>query len=535
VAIGVLIVVASSLTAQTANAATSDAGIGTRAALSAPNCDPTTKRLKLQFYASPPCVKPWKNGDNNGGSTAQGVTKDSIKVVVLVAKDLPQQQASQGNVINQATGKPGTERDATIDQNEVLKSVFQTWGRTVQLQFVDGTGTDEASQRADAVTVAAMKPFAVLDFGLYGAVGGIVFRSALAGKVPVIISFPCCGVIPPRDVNNPVVLNAAEWVGKALVAKKAKWAGDTSMQSKPRVFGVVYPGGDQGVNLALFNKEFSGYGGKVGLAVSYDFGTDPSAGAAKVQEQAPTIITKLKSAGVTTIVNFADGTTTTPALTQAATSQNYFPEWIVTGSGYQDIDVVARLSDPKQMAHAFGLVWFVPYVQGYQDPQKALFQWYWGTNQGTQSVGANSLLFPLYTGVQLGGPQLTAKTFEQALVKYPPTGGAFSAQVSTLEYSWTPFGTMAPRGSAIGWFSTDTSGPSQILGTAAVAPGKYMYLNGAKRYVHGKFPTGEPKLFDKSNSISQLDSIPTNEQIPIYACNNCPSSGGGPAPAASTS
>jgi len=526
----VVVAIACVYSASGASAATSSSpGIGSAAALSAPNCDSTTKRLKLYFYAAPPCVKPWKSGADNGGATAQGVTKDAVKVVVTTATPTSK---TKGNVVNQATGEdPASERDAIIDANAILKSVYQTWGRTVDLQFVEASGEDEASQRADAVKVAAMKPFAVIDFAsTYGGGGGLVFNTALQGKVPTV------SVITPKARNNPMVQNAAEWTGKALVGGKAKWAGDTTMQNKTRVFGVVYPTGDTGVDLSVFTKEFARHGGKSAVSVGYDNGLDQSQAANRAQEQAPTIITKLKSAGVTTVVNFADGTMTTPALMKAATAQDYHPEWIVTGAGYQDIDVVGRLSDQSQMAHAFGLIWFVPYAEGTQDPFKALFQWYWGADKGTQSVGALSSLLALYNGIQLAGPKLTADTYRAGLQKFPPIGGAYSNFVSNLEVSYrAPKGQLPPRGSAVGWYSADTTGPSQIIGTGAIGAGKYMYLDGGKRYVFGGFPKGEPKLFDKSNSIGQLDTIPAGELPPQYPCTDCPSSGGGPAPASSSS
>ena len=506
----------------------SDPGIGSAAALAGPNCDPTTKRLKIPFYAAPPCVKPWNDGDDNGGATAQGVTKGSIKVVVLWA-DLAEQTSQAGNIINQATAKPGNEPDSIIDTDAMFQSTFETWGRTIEYAFVKSTGIDEATQRADAVKVAAMKPFAVIDFAsVYLSGGGIVFESALRNKVPAIISVPCCGVIPPRVRANPLVSNAAEWVGKALVGRKAKWAGDDSLKSKTRVFGVVYPGGDNGIDFALFTTEFAKRGGKVASSVSYTTGADPLRAPQESVEQAPTFITRLKSAGVTTVVNFADGLAMTPALTKAATAQDYFPEWVITGSGYQDQDIVARASDQKQMAHAFGLIWFSPYVPSAETTSP--FQWYWGKDQGTMSGGALGLLLPLYTGVHLAGPKLTATTFERALVAYPPTGGAFSDQVTTLENSWTAFGTMAPRGSALGWWSSDTVGPTQSLSGAGSGPGKYLYLQGGKRFVVGTFPKAEPKFFDESASIVQLDAVPPSEQTPTYPCNDCPSSGGGPAP-----
>jgi len=504
-----------------------DPGIGSAAALSNPNCDQTTKRIKFESPYAPPCVKPWTSSDNNGGATAQGVTKDKIKVVVLWA-DLT--GALQQNVPNRTTGQGGTEPDAMIDMDAVYKAFFETWGRTVEYTFVKGTGTDEAAQQADAVAVAALKPFAVVDFaGAYLHSGGLVFESALRDKVPALVTFPCCGVIPPETRANPLVANAAEWVGKALVGHKARWAGDNSLKSKPRVFGVVYPAGSGGIDFNLFEKGFARYGGKVTASVSYPSEATQLQAPPEAVEQAVTIITKLKSAGVTTIINFADGIAMTPALTKAATDQNYFPEWVVTGNGYQDVDVIAMASDKQQTAHAFGLVWFPPVVPQ-QSAAATPFDWYWGKNKGTFAGAALSLVQSLYTGLHLAGPNLTGKTFEQALVdRYPPTGGTFSNQVTTMETAWATFDNPPPRGSALAWWSPDTTGPSQVAGLGTIT-GKYMFLDGGRRYSTGHFPKGEPDFFDPSTSVWELDPVPPSDQFPTYPCNDCPSSGGGPAP-----
>ena len=527
---GVTAAASSALAAQEASNA--DPGIGSAAALAAPSCDRERERLKFQSTGAPPCVKPWANGDDNGGATAQGVTKDSIAVVVLWA-DLPAARAAEGNIIDQATGEPGTEPDAIVDTNEVYEPFHETWGREIEYTFVKAGGLDEASQRADAVKVAAMKPFAVLDYAtLYVGGGGLVFESALEGKVPVVFTFPCCAVIPAVERSNPLVANAGEWVGKALVGRKAKWAGDDTLQAEERVFGVVHPAGNFAIDLEVFTDELQRHGGKVKTAVSYPSGTEQlNSPPPEALEQAPTIISRLKSDGVTTVVNFASGLGMSPALTKAATDQDYFPEWVVTGNGYQDIDIVARQSDQQQLAHAFGLLWFNPYVDIQEGGAAAVsaFHWFWGTDKGTFSTGASSLVTSLYTGVHLAGPKLTATSFERALVeRYPPTGGAFSDEITTLEQSWSEFGTMPPRGSALGWWSADTVGPSQIVGPSATGPGKWMFLDGGKRYIGGTFPKGEPKFFDASVSISVLDEIPPAERLPLYPCDDCPSAGGGP-------
>lgn len=42
-------------------------------------------------------------------------------------------------------------------------------------------------------------------------------------------------------------------------------------------------------------------------------------------------------------------------LTQAATAQDYFPDWLVSGTVLTDSTVMGRQYDQRQWAHAFGL------------------------------------------------------------------------------------------------------------------------------------------------------------------------------------
>src|SRR5215510_13648217 len=56
-----------------------------------PNCDTTTGKVAVPSGYAPPCVAPWKGG-NNGGATAPGVTADTITVALYQAQpDLLQQ------------------------------------------------------------------------------------------------------------------------------------------------------------------------------------------------------------------------------------------------------------------------------------------------------------------------------------------------------------------------------------------------------------------------------------------------------------
>jgi hypothetical protein len=170
-------------------------------------------------------------------------------------------------------------------------------------------------------------------------------------------------------------------------------------------------------------------------------------------------------------------------------------------------------------------VWFVPYIEGNaKDAIVNFFQWYWGADRGTHSPGVLSLLLRLYNGVQLAGPKLTTASFNTALQKFEPIGGAYSGMITNLETGYPPVGTVAPRGAAIGWWNPDIEGPSNQIGVTG--KGKYMYLDGGKRYITGDFPKNVEGLFDESASIATLPSVPTQDQVGPYPCDGCPSSGG---------
>jgi hypothetical protein len=509
------------------------AGVGSKDALAQPDCDAQSGRIRLQFYGAPPCVRAWQDGADNGGATAQGVTKDSIKVVVLVPPEDKDKSSTNGGIKNQATGANGLSKDAVLDENAVLAHSYQTWGRTIDYEFVEASGTDETAQRADAVTVTAKKPFAVLDTATFASGGGgSVFQQAVAAAgVP--------GNDPPlsaSDLLKPLELNIAEWAGKELVGGKAKFGGD-DVKAKPRVFGVIYPGGADGMDLDVFTKAFAKYGGKVAsdAAVGYSVPTDPAAQTAAFQEQASPLVAKLKNAGVTTVINFAGAGLTanaTGTFTKQATSQDWFPEWIVTGSPYNDLDFFARSFDQQQWAHAFGQVWFTPYVAGgASDALTALFQWYWGKSQGTHSPGIFSLVYRLYNGVMTAGPNLTGKTFDAALRKFPASGGGFQNMITNLETGIPP-APIPQRGTALAWWDPKATGGSNQIGIPGT--GKYAYLNDGKRYLRGKYPDELQPFFDPAKSVLQFDAIPAQDQIGPYPCDMCPSTGGSQTPAAAS-
>ena len=211
-------------------------GLGSKAALAEANCDPETKRTNYATVGGGPfCVNPWKAGKDNGGATAPGVTATSVKVLVLTPNSEQEAaQRSRGGTlpINQVTGERGTWDDTFRDFNTVASKsgAYQTWGRTVELEFQQSSGSDEAAQRADAIAVVAKKPFIVID-ATDQSLGMPVFESEVA-KSKIIVNG--AGITKEASLQQaPYRWNTAqdntaglyivgELVGKTLSKKKAR-------------------------------------------------------------------------------------------------------------------------------------------------------------------------------------------------------------------------------------------------------------------------------------------------------------------------
>ena len=501
-----------------ANAA---AGIGTAAALKASSCDPETERIKIPTILAPPCVKPL-NGKGNGGSTAQGVTKDTIKVAVLIGTEEADRRTTSGGLRDLSTGQPGLESRGVEDANAVYAHAYETWGRTVVFDYITATGTDEAAQRADALAVGARKPFAVLCAACFisGAGGGAIFNEALVSQnIPAV-------EVPSKAAETTAPFNAiiAEFIGKSLAGRKARWAGDAALKTQERKFGVVFSPGDDGTDIAAFQKALKKWGAPKAVEVEYVPPLDVSQSASAAQQAAPTLVAKLKDEGVTTVIPLTSPTILTQSLTKAATANSYFPEWMIRP--LQDLDFYARQFDQQQWAHAFGPVWFAPYVESASDPIIAVFEWYWGKQRGTYSAGQFTAMRQLYTGIMLGGPNLTRESFYAGLEAFPGGGGACSNHVTSQCTHLKAPRSIAPQvEAAIGWYDPTVTGiPSQSTRTAGT--GKLRYMNNAKRYLPGDLPKGEPDLFNPAVAITHLPSIPAGEQVTAYPCTGCPSAGG---------
>ena len=106
-----------------------------------------------------------------------------------------------------------------------------------------------------------------------------------------------------------------------------------------------------------------------------------------VATQAREILARMKAKGITTILYSGDPLAP-KALTTEATGQDYFPEWVITGSALVDSTIFSRTYDQKQWAHAFGMSNLSARVSPEVEGPAYAYEWFNGTPAPAKQAAA---------------------------------------------------------------------------------------------------------------------------------------------------
>ncbi len=486
-----------------------------------PGCDTETGRIKVPAVYAPPCGEPFP-GDN-GGATAPGVTADTIEVVAYLMP--PELDPLQAAVISGAGAELGLDaiKETSERYGEYFAAHYETYGRKVRLRWYEATGSarDAAKAKADALAIASMKPKPFAVFG--GPSQAPEFADQLAAEH--ILCLGGCSLATPERFSaerqpylwgsgpspEQAATMAAEMIGK-LFKGRAEHAGDPAFRRRERVYGLLHYGTPDGRQRDLFETlrdQLASRGVKLATDVEYFLDI------AKAQENARTVISKLKAARVTTVI-FTGDPLMPIYFTKEATAQEYFPEWIIGPSVLADTTVFARQYDQRQWAHAFGLS--LPAARSAPENGESyrVYKWQFGEKPPSDVY---SVIYPepqiLYTGIHLAGPRLTPETFRDGLFRYPVTGGGpTTPTVSRGRHGiWPGIDRFGSDDVTLIWWDPEATGPSEI---GDVGKGMYQYADHGRRYRPGKWPTHVPGLFDRSRSTAIFDEIPAGSAPPDY-------------------
>jgi hypothetical protein len=477
----------------------------------------------FSFY-QPVCVP--KFSGNNGGATWKGVTAKTVKVVRIYGEVDPATEAAL-----RALGAADTH--ATADR--VDKALFhyfnnhvETYGREVTLDWYAATGADDDDEaaRSDAAQLASDGVFAVYP-SVATAVNEPILAEALAAKGVMCFCTTSesksyySRVSPYVWSSLPMVeeyyTHLAEYIGKRMARKPAKWAGTSvpPLDTSVRKFGLIYIEGqgdrvNPGAAEALkhFKAELAKYGVSLTKDLGYKLELD------RGQEQAINLIAQMKDAGVTSLACFCDPLTPV-FFTKEATRSQYFPEHIITGSVLMDTTFFGRTYDQAQWQHAFGIsplwVFFtnVSTSSGYTayhhgnpgDPEGRTAC----NGEPCEGVGINVRQAPiqlLFNGIHYAGPILTPQNLQLGFLRSGRTGGNVKAP---LVY-FTKDSPTAIKDLTEVWWNPSQPGLDE---TGRDGVGGLMKAQGGKRYEPGQWPTANPFAFsDDSKPIFTSDTPP---------------------------
>lgn len=479
-------------------------------------CDTTTGKLKIPYYFAGQCYAPFKG--NNGGATYQGVTARSIKVVLY----LPEPRDPVLAYIEGAIADTDTNQQTIATAEgyaKFLQTYDETYGRTIDLiPFVaTGPATDDISARADATTIAeTIKPFAVI--------GGPILTAAF-GQELVANKIFCIDCLPSQPdsyyaANSPYVIgldmNAdeaqiqlADYIGAQLAGRPAAFAGSPAMVHEKRKFGLVYitTGQASEIQADHFVQSLATFGVKLAARLAY---TSP------VTIDSVGFIAKLKAAGVTSVI-FSGDPVAPGSLTRAATSQNYFPEWIISGSPLTDTTIFARTYDQTQWAHAFGISFLAARTDPKLSGSTYLYHWFYGKNPpaATGAPITAALVTLFFAAVQGTGPDLTPANLLAALFAAPKPPEALTQPMITYGNHgiWPQTDYLGIDDATEIWWNPNASGPDELN---RQGKGMYEYVQGGKRYLPGQWPHVAPDVFTTTGAVTIYETIPPAERVPNY-------------------
>jgi hypothetical protein len=419
---------------------------------------------------SPPCIQ--FSGDN-GGATSKGVAGDTITVAVRLTSDQSFQQT-----LAQLAG--AQLRDTNDDNVRTIKALadyfnshYQFYGRKIKIVTYSGQGSlsnelqgnGQAAAQADAVTVGKQinafaditgesEPYAtsLKNQGVMGFGDPYMPGYWHNDHAPYDWSLATDGTDLATDVANYAVQKLCP------PGTPAAYAGG-NLKDKPRKFAGIAPANElYQVSATVFKQIMEAHGCAVdNYAYTLDLGTE--------SQQAQNLIQNLKSKGYTTILCGCDPIFPV-YMTGQEYSQNYIPEFVEIGAALVDQDYVGQLYNQQAFAHAFGIspnLATVPYTQtlGYKAYKTMV-------PSGEPAFFVDIIygqMAMMALGLQMAGPHLTPKTFEQGMFAFPPKLGPaglwgwsktqYTVPNDFREVCWNP-NTVSPNNSKQGAY-TETS------------------------------------------------------------------------------
>lgn len=409
-------------------------------------CGPNVPQFAWSHYA-PPCVPAFHGG--NGGATSRGVTGSTVTLTFAE----PSQSTMQ--LVNTFAGYANIDVPAYVSDMQTYLRYFnrqyELYGRRVVLKpftaqgnfLLQDDGQDLAGAEADAQTAASIPAFADVTFPLLAAApylqdlsqAHVINTSGLGEPTSWFAQYA-----PYAYSEVPTGTAGAEGFATMMCTRMAGLPAIFSPQfsSRTRVFGLITPETPQYQQVAQTIMQMAHRCGvTIPVWEQYTLGSVQT-----YESQAVSIVAKMKSQGVTTVVCGCDPIFPIQ-VGQAAAQQDYSPEWVSIGWG----DPITQQYNQAEWAHAIS-------EEGQTPPPASMnayriFEQASGGKPPAEQYFyvAYYTLLMVFGALQLAGPHLTPQSFQQGWFSFPRTslgqagiwsGGpnAYSLNDVTTQLGW---------------------------------------------------------------------------------------------------
>jgi hypothetical protein len=475
--------------------------VGTGTTIGGFACKPGVRQIPWSTYANP-CVA--KFTGYNGGKTYRGVDAKTIKIVIRKnAVD-----AGDATDAQNSAQKRATRAQAIALLNKYagyFSKTIDLYGRKLVFSMFNSkvsNGVDEAQSKnqqgacADATDIADSQ----------NAFGDIGYATSFIESQPFSECAKQHGIFVPFGASyfpeqyyqrwDPDVWHVymecerigrdvAEYLGKRLNDRNAKWAGSVAYQNQKRKFGIYVPdnpGYQRCLNITeqIFKSKYGGH-----VTSRFNYALDVS----RFPEEAARAVVQFQADGVTSLVNACD-TLSSRFLTISAANQKWYPEWVIIGVATQDTDGAARTFDQSEVdGHLFGMSQFGQ-IRMIEGPQGEAYRtWHTAFPKEAPPTGFGDAYYRIvlmYNMFQAAGPILTPENIAKGLRSLPDSGGSHGA-----------FGTWSFRES-----HTAVVDSREIYWVGSVKgydgnAGAYLETLGGRRFRSGQWPAGEPPVYPK--------------------------------------
>jgi hypothetical protein len=483
------------------------------------DCAANVRQIPASTYAIP-CQNVY-NGPN-GGTTSRGVTD---KDILVVRRKFP--DSANSKAVEAVLAQAGYADSATVDAaRQVFINFFnksyELYGRQLKYQEYtseNGNSTDEAQSKGkegaclDADKIAKeIKAFAVMG-------GSSPFGECAAERQMVVFA---AGAYYPESWYKRyhpylwenimecerIAYQTGEYIGKRLMNRPAKWAGDITMRSKTRYFATYVPD-NEGYQrcVGIFKNELKTKYGMADTGPQYNYQLDIS----RFPDQAAQAAVQFAAAGATTVIMACDFISVT-VLTAAAQRQNWHPEWFSIGVGGTDLDNSARLYDQNQSnGHMFGMsqLGATSKLIGPSSEPGRVYKIATGNQIPDGTDGGYFGLVTIFNMLQAAGPVVNPENLARGVMTIPP-GGAPDFAAGRWSMVDGPDGTAGAGDHTNVEDSREVFWVCQVTGDGTACQGNASdpYYNGddgkngtfketqpGKRFTNGEWSVAEPPVY----------------------------------------